>query len=140
MFFTILIVMFSAIFDVIAKNNAKEYRHLGPFVGNCMTTLRLSLGDFDFGVLKGDQLNVKQHWLFWIIWVIMVIFSALIFLNFIIAEVSNSYQSVKKSIDALIYKERAGLVMEAEDIMSKSSKLTNKNKFPKFVVIREVEQ
>ena len=117
LFYTILIVMFSAIFDVIAKNDAKEYDHLGPFMGNVMTTLRLSLGDFDFGVLEGDKLNAKQHWLFWIIWVLMVIFSALIFLNFIIAEVSNSYATVKSSIEALIYKERAGLIEEAEDIM-----------------------
>lgn len=70
----------------------------------------------------------------------MVIFSALIFLNFIIAEVSNSYQNVKENIDALIYKERAGLVMEAEDIMSKKTKITNKTKFPKFVIIREKEE
>lgn len=118
LFFFILIVMFSAIFDVIAKNDAKEYKNLGPFMGNIMTTLRLSLGDFDFGVLQGDKLNVRQHWLFWMIWVMMVLFSALIFLNFIIAEVSNSYQTVKVNIDALIYKERAGLVMEAEDITS----------------------
>lgn len=48
----------------------------------------------------------------------MVIFSALIFLNFIIAEVSNSYQNVKTNIDSLIYRERAKLVMEAEDFMS----------------------
>ena len=95
LFFTVLIIMFSAVFDVIAKNEAKEYRHLGPFMGNVMTTLRLSLGDFDFSVLQEDALNEKQHWLFWIIWILMVIFSALIFLNFIIAEVSNSYQSVK---------------------------------------------
>jgi len=43
--------MFSCIFDVIAKNEAEEYKHLGPFMGNVMTTLRLSLGDFDFNVL-----------------------------------------------------------------------------------------
>ena len=69
----------------------------------------------------------------------MVLFSALIFLNFIIAEVSNSYQNVKENIDALIYKERAGLVMEAEDIMSSRTKLVNKRKFPKFIIIREME-
>jgi len=51
LFFIILIVMFSAIFDVITKNNASEYNDLGPFMGNVMTTLRLSLGDFDFGML-----------------------------------------------------------------------------------------
>ena len=56
--------------------------------------------------------------MFWVVWVIMVIFSALIFLNFIIAEVSASYEKVKANIDALIYKERATLINEAEDIMS----------------------
>jgi hypothetical protein len=139
LFFTILIVMFSAVFDVIAKNKSPEYDNLGPFMGNVMTTLRLSLGDFDFGVLEGDDLNEKQHWLFWIIWVLMVIFSALIFLNFIIAEVSNSYAGVKEHIDALIYKERAGLIEEAEDIMSKTTKQNNKVKFPKYIVVRQLE-
>ena len=139
LFFSILIVMFSAVFDVIAMNDAKEYKYLGPFMGNVMTTLRLSLGDFDFGVLEGDTLNVKQHWLFWIIWVIMVIFSALIFLNFIIAEVSNSYQRIKEQIDSLIYKERAELIEEAEDIMSSRTKKNDKTKFPKYIVVRELE-
>ena len=47
---------------------------------------------------------------------VMVIFSALIFLNFIIAEVSNSYANAKQNIDSLIYKERASLIQEIEDI------------------------
>lgn len=51
LFFTILIIMFSAIFDVIAKSNADEYSKVGPFLANFFLTLRLSLGDFDFGVL-----------------------------------------------------------------------------------------
>jgi hypothetical protein len=94
LFFSILIVMFSAVFDVIACNKADEYMELAPFMANVMTTLRLSLGDFDFTILdkeKSGPLSREQHWLFWVIWVMMVIFSALIFLNFIIAEVSNSY-------------------------------------------------
>ena len=129
LFFFILIIMFSMIFNVIAPNPADEYRHVGLFWGNVLTTLRLSLGDFDFGVLRlingrdcddEDQceLNAKQHILFWITWVIMVIFSSLIFLNFIIAEVSNSYAAVKENIQAQIYKERSSLINEAEDILS----------------------
>lgn len=51
LFFFILILMFSCVFDVIAMNSQPEYRHIGPFVGNFMTTLRLSLGDFQFDVL-----------------------------------------------------------------------------------------
>lgn len=40
----------------------------------------------------------------------MVVISGLIFLNFIIAEVSNSYAEVNLRIDALIYKERSCLI------------------------------
>mmetsp|Transcript_18087 Transcript_18087/g.30875 ORF Transcript_18087/g.30875 Transcript_18087/m.30875 type:complete len:193 (+) Transcript_18087:3627-4205(+) len=151
LFFSILILKFSMIFDVISPNDAPEYRFVGKYVGNVLTTLRLSLGDFDFSVLEdsgiqmeGDKvvsipLNSKQHILFWITWVLMVIFSALIFLNFIIAEVSNSYEKVKVNIDALIYKERAGLINEAEDILSENVRKNNKVKFPKYIVIRELE-
>ena len=143
LFFTVLIVMFSAVFDVISKNDAPEYKHLNPFLGNVMTTLRLSLGDFDFGVLEREgegELNARQHVLFWVIWVLMVIFSALIFLNFIIAEVSNSYQKVKEQINSQIYKERAGLIEEAEDIMPKATKRNDKTKFPSYIIIRELEE
>jgi len=115
LFFAILIIMFSMIFDVIAKNPADEYKHVGYYFGNIFTTLRLSLGDFDFGILEEQDdpklnLSPRQHILFWLTWVLMVIFSALIFLNFIIAEVSNSYATISADIDARIYKERSMLV------------------------------
>jgi len=51
LFFCILLVMFSMIFDVISKNEADEYFYVGYCMGNVFTTVRLSLGDFDFGVL-----------------------------------------------------------------------------------------
>lgn len=41
----------------------------------------------------------------------------IIFLNFIIAEVSSSYQVVSDHINGLIEKERSQLIEEAEDMM-----------------------
>lgn len=137
-FFFILIIMFSMIFNVIARNEAPEYKNVGWLVGNLLTTFRLSLGDFDFSMIENKPLT-KQHILFWITWLIMVIFSSLIFLNFIIAEVSSSYNKVKVNIDSLIYKERAALISEVEDITSKRTKRKNKKMFPKFIVVREQE-
>jgi len=60
-FFAVLVFMFSMIFDVIAKNDALEYHNISPFFGNILTTLRLALGDFDFGVLDNPNrpLNSK---------------------------------------------------------------------------------
>lgn len=61
LFYLIQITMFSLLFDVISRpNNTKdeddlqvsEYRHIGPFFGNFLTTIRLSLGDFAFEVLQ----------------------------------------------------------------------------------------
>ena len=96
-FFVILIFMFSLIFDVISVNRSEEYDNIGYLMGNVFTTLRLSLGDFDFSVLTDEDapLQPAEHVMFWSSWLIMVMFSALIFLNFIIAEVSNSYAIVK---------------------------------------------
>jgi hypothetical protein len=138
LFFTILIAMFSLVFDVITINNNPDYREVGTIAGSLLSTLRLSLGDTDFNFLEDDHLDSDQHQLFWVCWVVVVIFSALIFLNFIIAEVSNSYFFVRQSIEALIYKERAGLINEAEDILT--AKFRNNNyKFPKYIVAREID-
>jgi len=93
-FFAILITMFSMIFNVISRNEAEEYKKIGYLAGNLFATFRLALGDFDFGLIDNKPLT-KQHILFWVTWLIMVIFSSLIFLNFIIAEVSSSYNKVK---------------------------------------------
>ena len=56
-FFFILIIMFSMIFDVISRNEASEYRKIGWFMGNFFATFRLSLGDFDFGMIEDKPLT-----------------------------------------------------------------------------------
>jgi hypothetical protein len=60
LFFVILIVMCSMIFDIIAINKSPEYAFIGPYMGNMMSTLRLSLGDFDFGALTDKETNLNQ--------------------------------------------------------------------------------
>ena len=85
-----------------------------------MTVLRISLGDFNFEA--PTLLDSFDNILFWIIWVVIVIMTCIIFLNFIIAEVSSSYESVKHDVIGLILKERASLIKESEDMMLESSK------------------
>jgi hypothetical protein len=143
LFFIILIMMFSMIFNVIAPPKKPEYAKVGEVAGNLLATLRLSLGDFDFGALEEtgpEGLSQRQHIIFWVCWIMVVLFSMLIFLNFIIAEVSNTYQTVKDSIVSLIQKERAQLINLAEDVYPESMKKKNKKLFPKFIIIRELEE
>lgn len=143
-FFLLLIIMFSLIFDIIDVDAAQqdEYKATGQFIGNFLQTFRLSLGDFDFSFLSEENsphMDTKMHLLFWGIWMIMVLMTSLIFLNFIIAEVSNSYQNVKDELEALIYKERALMILEIENITRDHVIHENKQLFPKYFVIRKLE-
>lgn len=67
-----------------------EYYHVHLFFGNLFSTIRLSMGDF--GAIDAAQyLSKEDIWIFWIIWFINVIVTCVIFLNFIVAEASESY-------------------------------------------------
>lgn len=95
----------------------------------------MSIGDFDFG--GANYLSPNENMLYWLIWLIVVIVTCIIFLNFIIAEASASYEKVKENLDAMINKEKASLIAEAETMYFESRK-TNL-KFPKYIVIRKAE-
>ena len=62
--------------------------------------------------------------------------TCIIFLNFIIAETSASYETVKSKLEAMIYKEKASLISEAETMVFQRFK--DNKRFPKYVVIREI--
>ena len=51
-FFCGLILFFSAIFNVISRNEQAEYKTIGYFFGGLLYAFRLSIGDFNFELLK----------------------------------------------------------------------------------------
>ena len=69
-----------------------EYFYLPKFLRSTVTILRTSLGDYDFG--ESTYLPPYENLWYWATWVIIVIVTSIIFLNFIIAEVSTSYAIV----------------------------------------------
>jgi len=49
LFYVVLIFLFGMIFAVITKFHvADEYQHVGDFISYIVTSMRLSIGDFDF--------------------------------------------------------------------------------------------
>jgi len=63
--------------------------------------------------------------------------TCIIFLNFIIAEASESYARVKERLDEEIYKAKAALVTEAELMHPDCAK--TKEMLPQYVVIRHMD-
>lgn len=58
LFYFILMIFLSIILDVILMNNPDvNYQSVGPFTGNILALMRISLGDFDFTELKDDHLT-----------------------------------------------------------------------------------
>ena len=71
----------------------EEYGNIGLFLGSIASTFRNSLGDFDFEA--ANYLTSSENYLYWFIWLLCVLFTSIIFLNFIIAETSSSYERIK---------------------------------------------
>jgi len=91
-----------------------EYEVVGLFVGNIISTLRMSLGDFGFDA--AIELDQAENYVYWIMWVLIILITCIIFLNFIIAEASASYEKVSEFLELYILAEKAALIQVAEEM------------------------
>ena len=86
---------------------------------------------------SSEFLTVGENHVYWIVWFAIVLTNCIIFLNFIIAEASNSYATVKERLTAFKNYAKSKMIVEAEGMIFQSLK-TNQY-FPKYIVIRQVE-
>ena len=110
-----------------------EYEQVGLFMGNFFGILRAGVGDFSIIGLTGF-LNVTESIIFWIVWTMAVIICAVIFLNLVVAEASQSYTVVSETLEQVIQKEKSALISDSEIMTFSKSK--SAQKFPKYIVIR----
>lgn len=102
--------------------------------------MRISIADNDFD--GSTYLPVFQNVLFCILFVVSTVVMTVIFMNFIIAEVSNSYSVIKHTLHYKLLQERGFLINESEDIL-RSKFSTDKvikwnHLFPKYIIKREL--
>lgn len=79
----------------------EEYQKVGLLLGNFVSTVRLSMGDFA-AIDAADSLNKDENLLFWFIWGVTVVITCIIFLNFIVAEASAVYTKVSDKLQEYI--------------------------------------
>jgi hypothetical protein len=85
-------MLFSCCFYIIGIPNSSDYEQLSVFAIIYMT-LQEALGNF--GTVDGSSLT--NPWLniyFNILWLVMVVFMLIIYTNFLIASVSDTYEMV----------------------------------------------
>lgn len=105
-------------------------------VGNLFDVLRTTLGDYAC-IETSKYLTLGENILFWSAWVIVVGIGCIIFLNFIIAEASASYEKVYDRLGEFIEKEKSNLIAESEDMTPNVFK--SMHNFPKYIIIRQVD-
>lgn len=86
-----------------------EYKEIGLFIGNVFDVLRTTLGDYNC-IATSMYLDESETYIFWLAWMIVVIVGCIIFLNFIIAEASASYEKVSANLAEFIMKDKANLI------------------------------
>lgn len=135
LFYGILIFMFAQFITILGVPNYGEYDKIGLFLGNLLQTLRISMGDFNFD--NTEDLSIEINFLWWLVWLLIVVVTNIIFLNFIIAEASASYETVKERLDEFILKERTDLINESEDMTPDFVK--SEYTFPKYIITRTID-
>ena len=78
-----------------------ENYYIGGFVGNFYSTLRLSVGDYSY-IGGAPYLETVENVCFWVMFIICVFVTTIIFLNFIVAEASNSYNGVSEKMEEYV--------------------------------------
>ena len=109
---------------------------MGLLAGNLLWTFRLSMGDFA-AIDAISTLSKHESRIFWVFWVITLVLTCIIFLNFVVAEACASYMRVKDYLLPIIEREKSVLLTECEQMTLKRFK--NKEKYPKFLIVRETE-
>lgn len=72
--------------------NLDNYYYIQQFFGNIIDMFRYSIGDIDIG--RAAIVNREVNMVYWFVYLLLVFMLTIIFLNFIIAEASASYNKV----------------------------------------------
>lgn len=111
-----------------------EYTAIGPWVGNFLSAMRVSLGDYESVIEAASYLSSEDNYLFWIIWVQIVGITCIIFLNIVVAEAIASYKHVLATLESVILKEKSELITECENMTFRRYK--SAENYPRFLITR----
>lgn len=112
-----------------------QYMYLPRPIMYFLNTVNVSVGNFDFSASQVLN-NTAENYAYWILWTITLIMTNIIFLNFIIAEASNSYSKVMETLEQQKRRERSNMINESEYMAPKC--LKNDLRFPRYIVSRTI--
>eukprot|EP00347_Sterkiella_histriomuscorum_P017796 403347960 len=132
-FFVICIFQFGLIFVILFDAiEVEEYNGIHIFAYFVMA-FRTSLGDFNVDSYKDQSQPLAI--ISWIIWIIAVMILNVMFMNFIIAVISESYEKVMQKLTAESYRVKVQMIVERELHFTDEQLLLN-SLFPQYLLLR----
>ena len=115
--FGVNIMFFSIVLTILQNNKSPMYIYLPGYLGNFFDSLRCSIGNFE--VIKRFQRTTESSILFWFCWAIIIVVQVIILLNFIIADITASYNKISKRLAEIIQQDKCALISESEKMLPK---------------------
>jgi hypothetical protein len=102
-----------------------------------MMALRTAIGDNEMDhYLVGHENGQEAHLtIVWIVWLLIILVGNIVFMNFIIAVVNESYENCMTKLVAQTYKVKVDMIVEREQMLSEKDFL-NPTWFPNYIVVR----
>jgi hypothetical protein len=113
--FGVNVLFFTMVLTVLQNKESKNYIYLVHFLGNFFDSLRCSIGNFE--VIKRVQNTLESGVLFWCCWAVIVTLQVIILLNFIIADITASYNRISKLLAEIIEQDKCAMLSEAEKML-----------------------
>jgi hypothetical protein len=100
-----------------------------------LIVLRQAVGDTDTSTIIDGTRDFKI--LAWLLWFVILIVGNVVFMNFIIAVVSESYENCMEKKEQIIFDIKLEMIAELESIMP-DWLFEREDWFPKFIIIRRM--
>ena len=131
MFFSLFMTTFAVMISILINpGDMKDYEDIGVF-GYLAMAFRSSIGDNQMEGYAGSEHKTT----IWVVWLLIMVVGNIIFMNFIIAVVNQSYENCMAKSIAQTYKVKIDMIVERESLMDDGD-FTNTQWFPNFIVLR----
>ena len=132
LFFLLVIGGLTVMIEIILKDSGENYEGIKTSAFFVLA-LRQSIGDYDTSSLIDGTDNFKI--LAWLLWFLILIVGNVVFMNFIIAVVSESYENCMEKKIQSIQMAKLQMIQECESLLPEWC-FRKENWFPKFIIFR----
>lgn len=132
--YSIFIFTFSLLLCVLIKKTGDDYKGIDSSMALIFIALRTCFGDND---MDAYAINTDNKSMTWAVWLFIIVVGNVVFMNFIIAVVNESYANCMSKMEAQGFKVKIDMIIEREAHISES-RLRDPNSFPNYLLLRKV--